>query len=41
MNMDKDTRPMLEIRDLVVEYRTEEETVHAVNDINLTIQKGT
>ena len=38
--MDKETRPMLEIRDLVVEYRTEEETVHAVNDINLTIRKG-
>ena len=38
--MDKETRPMLEIKDLVVEYRTEEETVHAVNDINLTIRKG-
>ena len=31
---------MLEIKDLVVEYRTEEETVQAVNDINLTIRKG-
>ena len=35
--MEKDLKPMLEIRDLVVEYRTEEETVQAVNDINLTI----
>ena len=31
---------MLEIRGLVIEYQTEEETVHAVNDINLWIQKG-
>ena len=38
--MEKDLKPMLEIRDLVVEYRTEEETVQAVNDINLTISKG-
>ena len=38
--MGNDTKPMLEIRDLVIEYRTEEETVQAVNDINLTISKG-
>ena len=38
--MEKDLKPMLEIKDLVVEYRTEEETVQAVNDINLTISKG-
>lgn len=31
---------MLEIRGLVVEYRTENETVQAVNDINLWIEKG-
>ena len=31
---------MLEIRGLVVEYRTEDETVQAVNDINLWIEKG-
>lgn len=31
---------MLEIKGLVVEYRTENETVQAVNDINLWIEKG-
>ena len=31
---------MLEIRGLVVEYSTEDETVQAVNDINLWIEKG-
>ena len=31
---------MLEMRGLVVEYRTEDETVQAVNDINLWIEKG-
>ncbi len=31
---------MLEIRGLVVEYRTEDESVQAVNDINLWIEKG-
>ncbi len=31
---------MLEIKDLVVEYRTEDEIVQAVNDINLSIRRG-
>ena len=31
---------MLEIRDLVVEYYTEEENVQTVNDINPTICRG-
>ncbi len=31
---------MLQIKDLVVEYRTQDEIVQAVNDINLTIEKG-
>ena len=38
--MGKYTNIMLEIRGLIVEYRTENETVHAVNDINLWIEKG-
>ena len=38
--MGRYTNVMLEIRGLVVEYRTEEETVQAVNDINLWIEKG-
>ena len=38
--MGNETKPMLEIKDLVIEYRTEEEIVQAVNDINLTISKG-
>ncbi|MCL1834940.1 MAG: ABC transporter ATP-binding protein [Oscillospiraceae bacterium] len=31
---------ILEIRDLVVEYRTDDAVIHAVNGINLTVQKG-
>lgn len=38
--MSKYTNIMLEIRGLVVEYRTDNETVQAVNDINLWIEKG-
>lgn len=38
--MGKHTNLMLEIRGLTVEYRTEDEIVHAVNDINLWIEKG-
>ncbi len=38
--MGRYTNVMLEIRGLVVEYRTENETVQAVNDINLWIEKG-
>ena len=38
--MSRYTNVMLEIRGLVVEYRTEDETVQAVNDINLWIEKG-
>ena len=38
--MGRFTNLMLEIRGLVVEYHTEDETVHAVNDINLWIEKG-
>ena len=38
--MGKYTNLMLEVRSLIVEYRTEDETVHAVNDINLWIEKG-
>lgn len=35
-----DGNTLLEIKDLVVEYRTEEETVHAVNHLSLTLNKG-
>ena len=38
--MGKHRNLMLEMRGLVVEYRTEDETVQAVNDINLWIEKG-
>ena len=38
--MGRYTNIMLEVRGLVVEYRTEDETVKAVNDINLWIEKG-
>lgn len=31
---------LLEIKDLVVEYRTEEEVVHAVNHLSLTLNRG-
>ncbi len=31
---------LLEIRDLVVEYRTEDEIVHAVNHLSLTLNRG-
>ena len=31
---------LLEIKNLVVEYRTEDETVHAVNDLSLSLNKG-
>ena len=31
---------ILDIRDLVVEYRTDDAVIHAVNGVNLTVQKG-
>ena len=31
---------ILEIKDLVVEYRTDDATIHAVNGVNLTVKKG-
>lgn len=31
---------IIEIKDLTVEYRTDEATIHAVNGINLTVEKG-
>jgi peptide/nickel transport system ATP-binding protein len=31
---------ILEIRDLVVEYRTDDAVIHAVNGVNLTVRKG-
>ena len=31
---------ILEIRDLVVEYHTDEAVIHAVNGVNLTVKKG-
>lgn len=31
---------LLEIKNLVVEYRTEDETVHAVNNLSLSLNKG-
>ena len=31
---------LLEIKNLVVEYKTERATVHALNDVNLSIGKG-
>ena len=34
------TEKLLEIRDLEVIYRTEEETVHAVNGLNLSVNRG-
>lgn len=38
--MSRNSNLMLEIKGLAVEYCTEDETVHAVNDINLWIEKG-
>ena len=38
--MADNTETILDIRDLVVEYRTSEAVVHAVNGINLTVKKG-
>ena len=32
--------PFLEINDLVVEYFTKEQVVHAVNGVSLTLDKG-
>ncbi len=34
------TEKLLEIKDLSVIYKTDEETVYAVNDLNLTLNKG-
>lgn len=34
------TEKLLEIKDLSVVYKTDEETVYAVNDLNLTLNKG-
>ena len=34
------TNNILEIRDLVVEYRTDEAVIHAVNGVNLVVKKG-
>jgi peptide/nickel transport system ATP-binding protein len=31
---------ILEIRNMVVEYHTDEAVIHAVNDLNLTVKKG-
>ena len=31
---------ILEIRDLVVEYHTDDEIIHAVNNVNLSVKKG-
>ena len=31
---------ILEIRDLVVEYHTDDEVIHAVNNVNLSVKKG-
>ena len=31
---------LLEIKDLCVEYKTDEETVYAVNNLSLSINKG-
>ena len=38
--MDDSKEIVLDIRDLVVKYRTVEAVVHAVNGINLTVRKG-
>ncbi len=32
--------PLLEIKGLVIEYRTEDGVIHAVNDVSLSIEKG-
>jgi peptide/nickel transport system ATP-binding protein len=34
------TENILEIKDLVVEYRTDDAVIHAVNGVNLTVKKG-
>ena len=38
--MADNTEIVLDIRDLVVKYRTSESVVHAVNGVNLTVKKG-
>ena len=38
--MTENTEFVLDIRDLVVKYRTSDSVVHAVNGINLTVKKG-
>ncbi|MDR0839099.1 MAG: ABC transporter ATP-binding protein [Oscillospiraceae bacterium] len=36
----ENTDNILEIKDLVVEYRTDDAVIHAVNGVNLTVKKG-
>ena len=40
LNNDSNAEIVLDIRDLVVKYRTTESLVHAVNGVNLTVKKG-
>ncbi len=40
MTSEMNEEKLLEIKDLVVEYRTDEDIVHAVNGITLTVNKG-
>ena len=36
----KDDKAFLDIRDLVVEYHTDDAVIHAVNGVSLTLNKG-
>ena len=38
--MDKSQTPLVEITDLVVEFKTERSVVHALNGVNLKIGRG-
>ena len=38
--MDKDSESTLEIRNLTIQYVSDDETVHAVNDVNISIADG-
>ena len=39
-HMADESRNILEIQDLVVEYKTDNETVHAVNGVSLSLERG-
>ena len=37
---EKEKRPFLEVRNLVVEYTSDKRVIHAVNGVSLKLEKG-